>query len=283
MSKAWFGHSMPDYRNALEIQFFGLQRSGNHAVLAWLFQQFSKPVHFFNNARHFGNPLREFQSHDLPNTVKIRRGEGKARQLDEIGPIKKDVLAYSYENLVLRALRDRELVPHKDVVTGLSSCLRRVLVIRDFDNWLASRIRYHEVAKGNFPSVPQIVRFAKLWVSYAKEYVGETDYLRDAPLVTVCFNRWVRDDRYRGEVLDAMAIRLKDNSISYVPSAGGGSSFDSTHFSGRAEQMPIFDRWRFLLEGKCTEVLPQISGQRPVIERLSRQIFGESSYILHRL
>lgn len=280
MSEAKFDDSMPDYRNALEIQFFGLQRSGNHAVLAWLFQQFPEPVYFFNNAKHFGNPLKEFQSHDLPNTVKIRRGEARLRQLEEIGPTKKRVLAYSYENLPLRALRERELVPGKDAVTGLSSCLRRVLIIRDFDNWFASRIRYHEAAKGAFPSIPQIVRFAKLWAIYAREYAGETQYLRDAPLVRVCFNRWVRDDSYRCEVLDAMAIKLRDNSISYVPSAGGGSSFDATRFSGRAEQMPIFDRWRFLVDGRCAEVLPHISGQRPVVERLNKEIFGVESSVL---
>ena len=177
MSNAKFGYSMPDYRNSLEIQFFGLQRSGNHPVLAWLFQQFDEPVYFFNNAKHFGNPLQDFQPHDLPNAVKVRRGEGRRRQLEEIGQRKKAVLVYSYENLVLSTLRDRDLVPNKDAVTGLTSCLRRVLIIRDFDNWLASRIRYHEVVRGAFPSVRQIVGFAKLWASYAREYVGETDYL----------------------------------------------------------------------------------------------------------
>src|SRR5438552_4193897 len=235
-----------DYRNVLEIQFLGLQRSGNHAVLAWLFQQFDESVYFFNNAKHFGNPLQEFQPLDLPNTVKIRRGEGRSRQLQEIGERRKTVLAYSYENLLLGEVRNRELVPNKEAVTGLSRMLRRVLILRDFPNWLASRVRYHEVARAEFPSFSQIVRFAQLWTIYAREYLGETNFLRDVSLVTVSFNKWVRDDSYRCEVLESTGIKLKDNSTSYVPGAGGGSSFDATLLSGKAEQMQVFDRWKYL-------------------------------------
>src|ERR1700719_2514228 len=113
---------MEDCRNELEIQFLGLQRSGNHAVLSWLFKQFDEAVYFFNNAKHFGNPLQEFHPLDLPHAVLIRRGSspGRKRQLQEIGQKRKKVLIYSYENLPLGELRHRQLVPNKDEIVGNS-------------------------------------------------------------------------------------------------------------------------------------------------------------------
>ena len=265
---------MSDHRNALEIQVLGLQRSGNHAILAWLFRQFDEPVHFFNNAKHFGNPLQEFQPLDLPNTVKVRRGEGRKRQLEEIGQRKKAVLVYSYENLLLSELRHRELVPNKDAVTGKSRCLRRILVVRDFSNWFASRIRYHEIVRSEFPSAQQIGRFLRMWILYAREYLGETRYTHDVPVVTISFNRWVRDERYRRDLLNILSVELKDNSISYVPDAGGGSSFDATKLSGRAEQMQVFARWQYLKDKQVGERVPEFRNRYHEIERLNRSIYG---------
>jgi hypothetical protein len=263
-----------EFRNELEIQFLGLQRSGNHAVLAWLFRQFDEPVHFFNNAKHFGNPLQEFQPLDLPNTVKIRRGEGRKRQLEEIGQRKKSVLAYSYENLLLGELRQKKLVPNKDAVTGISGCLWRILVLRDFPNWFASRIRYHEIVRGEFPSRRQINRFMHMWILYAREYLGETSYLADVPVATISFNRWVREDRYRVDLLRNFGVKLKDNSTSYVPDAGGGSSFDATKLSGNADQMQVFARWQYLRDRNLGEVVQELRNRGGEIDRLNNAVFG---------
>jgi hypothetical protein len=267
---------MEEFRNQLEIQFIGLQRSGNHAVLSWMFQQFETPVYFFNNARHFGNPLLEFQPLDLPNTVPVRRGRspGRKRTLQEIGSTPKGVLAYSYENLPLNELRERELVPDKDALTGLSRCLRRMLIVRDFPNWFASRIRYHEIVRSEFPSRQQIERFMQMWALYAREYLGETHYMKGVPFATISFNRWVRDDAYRRDLLRSVGIELKDNSISYVPNAGGGSSFDATHLSGKAEQMQVFARWQYLKGKQIGERLPGLRNRSGEIERLNQAIFG---------
>ena len=267
---------MQVFRNQLEIQFIGLQRSGSHAVLSWLFKQFEKPVYFFNNARHFGNPLQDFQPLDLPNTVPVRRGRsaGRRRQLQQIAQMPKDVLVYSYENLPLDALRQRQLVPDKDMVTGLSRGLRRMLIVRDFPNWFASRIRYHEIVRAEFPTGQQIERLMRMWMLYAREYLGETEYLGDVPVDTVSFNLWVRDDAYRSDLLRTLCVKLKDNSISYVPDAGGGSSFDATKLSGKGEQMQVFARWRYLRDKKLGEVVPGFANRLREIERLNNAIFG---------
>src|SRR5579871_3131225 len=64
-------------RNDLEIQFFGLQRSGNHAILSWIFQQFEEPVYFFNMVKPFTDPILNWRFAGLPNTVELPRGPGE--------------------------------------------------------------------------------------------------------------------------------------------------------------------------------------------------------------
>lgn len=267
---------MTDWRNELEIQVLALQRSGSHAILAWIFQQFDEPVFFFNNVRHFGNPILEFQPLDLPNAAHIRRGKspGRMRQLMEIGNRKKKTLVYSYENLVLSRLRHRPLVPNRDAVLGCSVRLCRILIVRDFYNWLASRIRYHEIIHDETPDVHTVRNFTSLWLSYAREYLGETEYTADASVVPVSYNLWVADQDYRRRLLGQLAVPLKDNSISYVPRAGGGSSFDATTFCGRPHSMAINDRWRYLKEEKYERLVHVLERKRREIDEYNNRLLG---------
>jgi len=269
---------MTDCRNELEIQVLGLQRSGNHAILAWLFQQFDEPVYFFNNVRHFGNPMREFQPVDLPNTVPMRRGNspGRTRRLHEVEQQQKKTLVYSYENLPLDRLRVRSLVPDRENVIGRSRRLCRVLIVRDFYNWLASRIRYHEITRSEVPPFRKVERFVSGWLAYASEYLRITDYIADMEVTAVSYNRWVTDERYRHELLLELDVPVKNNSISYVPRAGGGSSFDATEFCGRSAGMRIGDRWLYLKDEKFRDIVLRVQRRQPQIEKYNDRILGYS-------
>jgi len=261
-------------RNELELQIIGLQRSGNHAVLAWIFQQFEKPVYFFNNVKHFGDPIADFQPLDLPNTLVLRRGKspGRQRQLEIVRNAAKEVIAYSYENLQLAELADRPLVPERERLLGKSRIFRRVLIIRDFHNWLASRVRYHEKTRMAVPSYGQANRFIKMWIAYAREYVGQTKYLEVSGFVRVSYNRWASEVDYRLDLLAQLSIAARFNDISYVPDAGGGSSFDATAFSGRSSEMQTNDRWRYLENERFGGVLDCVNAHREEVEDCSRML-----------
>jgi hypothetical protein len=266
------------YRNELEIQFLGLQRSGNHAVLSWLFQQFGDPVYFFNNVKHFGNPLVEFQPADLPNTIRIRRGASPAlrRRLDDIGTKRKKALVYSYENLPIVRLRVNALVPNHDEILGRSVSMRRLLVVREFYNWIASRTRYFESTRGQMPPARVIDRFVSLWIMYAREFLGETRHAENGDSLVISYNRWVEDERYRRDILERLGIAVKDNSNRYVPAAGGGSSFDGTAYCGRPEEMQVNERWPHLLEEKCRDIVVRIRARQKEIDDLNFRAFGAS-------
>lgn len=257
------------WRNELELQAIGLQRSGNHAILAWLFQQCEDEVYFFNNVKHYGDPITRFRPLDLPNTVIVRKGKSRGRRhrLEKIRKAHKKVLAYSYENLPITELATRVLVPDRRKHLGNSRDFRRVLIIRDFNNWFASCVRYHEKTRMTIPTNTHVERLICMWISYAREYLGHTEYLADPGLVRIFYNRWALEDGYRLDLLGKLGIAARSNDISYVPDAGGGSSFDATTFSGRSSEMRTNDRWSYLQNEKFGEVLACVDPHREEIEK----------------
>jgi hypothetical protein len=264
--------------NDIEIQLLGLQRSGNHAVLAWMFQQFDAPVLFFNNVDHFSDPFLGFHHARLPNMIEVRRGATpeNLRHLEELRRMKKHALIYSYENLKLSRLKNRGLIEDRPRLLGHSAIMRRGLLLRDFFNWIASRARLFE-EKGQ----PQMTKESAgahiaLWIMYAKEFVGETEFARDVELVPISYNRWIADDQYRAYLLGRLAVPFKDNSNTHVPDVGGGSSFDGGKFSGRPEGMQVGERWRYLLRPEFSDVLDVIRSRREEIEHYNQLIFGLS-------
>jgi hypothetical protein len=275
-------------RNALEIQFFGLQRSGNHAVLAWIFRQFDEPVLFFNNVKHFEDPFLEFRYEKMPNAVTVRRppvGDAPAQQaaralaqrrLEEVRQSKKRLLAYSYENLRLSQLKQRALVSERETRIGRSEKIRRVLLLRDFYNWIASRIRLVENKKLALPEERGVDQLISLWIMYAREYLAKTNYLEYEQVVKISYNRWVEDEGYRSHTLDELAVPLKDNSILHVPDVGT-SSFDGAAFGNTASETTGNPRQQYLLDDRLAQIIRPIRRRIAEIEPYNLEIFGLSS------
>jgi hypothetical protein len=266
------------FRNDLEMQLFGLQRSGNHAVAAWLFQQFAAPVFFFNNVSHFSDPVLHWHSGTVPNTVPLRKGalpSGRAF-LEEVRLLRKAVLAMSYENLDLRKVPGRELIPNRLDAIGQSRAIRRVVIFREFYNWFASRLRLVEI-KGANPEVAadKILRHVALWRIYAHEVLGKTQFLAPEPVVHVLYDRWVSSGEYRLAILDELQIACLDNAIDHVPQIGGGSSFDGTSFAGRGADMQIGQRWKYLLAEQWDVLRPILRRHASEIDDLNLSTFGE--------
>lgn len=271
-------------RNDLEIQFFGLQRSGNHAVLAWIFQQFSRPVCFFNLVKPFEDPVLHWRYANLPNIVALPRGpvEGspgaeercrrRLQRLEEIRSSKKQLLAYSYENFPLAQLARRELIKDREALIGLSSRIERILLLRDFYNWIASRIRLFEVKGQQLPR--SLEGLVSLWISYAREFVGETRHMDGESVTKISYNRWTKDHAYRSELLTGLGVLVRDVSIRHLPDTGGGSSFDGLAYADRPGEMPVDARWGYLLDDRFRELLPPILARRIEIDSYNEGIFG---------
>jgi hypothetical protein len=290
VTEAPAGSSAPSSpRNALEIQFFGLQRSGNHAVLSWIFQQFDEPVYFFHQVKPFTDPFLNFRFAQLPNTIPVRRGpfgneprhiaarERRLRRIENIRQAKKHLLAYSYENFPLTELRNREPVYQRIECIGDSEKTRRVLLLRDFYNWIASRIRLFENKSKPLPTESGVDSLISMWLTYAKEFCGKTRCMYGETVVTVSYNRWVEDEHYRTSLLQQLSAPLRDNSIAYVPEIGGGSSFDGNIAASQASEMRVTERWQYLLEDKFADIVKQIRSRADEVEAYNRERFGLST------
>jgi len=267
-------------RNTLEIQTFGLQRSGNHAVVAWILQQYDRPMVFLNNVAHFEDPYLNFRFADVANAVPLRRpaDEASRRAIEKLRMAQKELLLISFENLMLPKLASRDLIAERERSVGQSSHIRRLLILRDFYNWIASRVRLFE--KKGFATNElsrAIVPHVKLWIVYAREFIGETNFLGGGEVVPLSFNRWLNDEDYRAHVLGRLRLPLRNNSRAHVPNVGGGSSFDETRFSGDAESMNLLGRWRHLEEPPYAAVLDTIEEHAETIDRYNSQIFGLAS------
>ena len=76
---------------------------------------------------------------------------------------------------------------------------------------------------------------------YAKEYVGETNYLRYKILVN--FNEWASNENYRKKLSSKLKVPFTDSTKEMIPGFGYGSSFDKHTFQGKANQMKVNRRW----------------------------------------
>jgi hypothetical protein len=260
-------------RNSLEIQTFGLRRSGNHAVIAWIAQQYSSPVVFLNNARPFSDPFTAYLMGRVPNAIPHRKLD--AEEAEQLRSQQKELLLISYEDVAIRKLRKNEILPQKQLWLGGSGRSRRLLLLRDFYNWIASRVRLQE-NKGRVTDdiLDKMDLPIRLWLMYAREFVGETRFLQSVETVPVRFDRWSDDEPYRLEILERLGIAALNNTRLIVPKVGGGSSFDGTRFSGEAESMDLQNRWKYLELPEYRPLLQQIARRRAEIDEYNRQIFG---------
>src|SRR6185437_5194417 len=245
-------------RNSKELQVFGLRRSGNHALIAWIAQQYSSPIVFLNSARPFHDPFSTHLMGKVPNSIPSRKLNGEEAERLRLTP--KNLLLLSYEDMNIRKLEKMDLLPSRQAWIGDSGSRQRVLLLRDFYNWIASRVRLLE-KKGH--AAEDIAGKVELhidhWIMYAREFSRETRYLAEIETVPVRFDRWSQEDSYRLEILGRLGIAVLNNARSFVPRAGGGSSFDGTRFSGSAEEMDLLSRWRYLDAPENARVLALIN------------------------
>jgi hypothetical protein len=108
----------------------------------------------------------------------------------------------------------------------------------------------------------------KLWLEHAREFVGETSYLRHR--VPINYNQWVEHVGYRRKIASELELRFSDRGVNDVPRFGGGSSFDDSSFHGSAHEMSVTERWRQFID----DPVFRAHFRYPEIHEYARRIFG---------
>lgn len=222
--------------NQTEMRIVGLKRSGNHAITNWIIKQKTGKVFYINDVGVNENPYRE----KYESLLRLQEYRGRQRWEPEVqGNFRlKDCLIYSYEDYSLDRVTNPVFERKHDLYFGKSGERYDLLILRDPFNCLASRI------KSNMLSVKDKKKtFIDLWLDYAKEYLGETQYLKHNKIV-INYNSWVDDLDYRRQIASQLKLEFSDAGFDEVKHQGGGSSFDGMQFTGQANKMNVHNRWQ---------------------------------------
>ena len=252
---------MLDHVNGTEIRVIGLSRSGNHAILNWIYAQAPGRVCLLNCVEGRCNPFATARPMDNGRPYRVNypgfdlQAEAAARFSD------KDWLIFSHEDAYLGNAASREFERDHDALVGPSRRRMDVLILRDPYNLFASRLRW-----GQCVISPRIA--VQIWKQHTRTWLGRDHRLRHEA-VMISYNRWVRERAYRQRVAERLGLSFTDAGVQQVAACNGGSSFDAMRYNGRAQQMKVFDRWRcFIDDRRFTSCFDE-----QVVE-LARQAFG---------
>lgn len=266
--------------NKKEFRVLGLRRSGNHAIINWIGKQVSGNSVFINHVRPLENPYRDQYESQLLLGRKLPEGDWKYKNIDWWKREKegrfsyKDCLLYSYEDQEINKVSNNSFERKHDLYLGKSEERFDVVVMRDPFNLFASRLKTKPRENGpNFSMLEVYSRkysLPELWVSYAKECIGETSLLTHKK-VFINYNRWFIDTRYRKELAAQLNINFSDHGFNDVSISGRGSSFDGVKHVGEAYKMDVLNRWKFFVDNPIYRELLSTEG---VLE-YSTKLFGD--------
>ena len=232
----------PEYTNDVEICVVACKRSGHHAVMSWLAEQFSGTPFFLNNCRVSENPFTETRK-SLQRSGAHSEAD-KYRKEEDGCLTRKDVLLYNFEDCDLRHVFSPAEKARREKSLGRSAKRFNVLVLRDHYNLFASRLKRVKLGS-NVPreNLKKALQARKLYVHHAREYLGETDCI-DENRIVISFTRWFLDEEYRRGISQRVNGTYCDTSMRNVAEKGEGSSFDGIRYADRAGDMEVLDRWK---------------------------------------
>ncbi len=302
-------------RNNLEIRVFGMRRAGNHPIINWMAAQSPTPVHFFNNCHKdervpyvtsSGRGVRSglediWYKHKKYKTDTLERMEG----LLDVTKMKKDVLMYSYEDINLVDLLEREFPYDRENVLGKSERRIDVLIMRDVFNLFASRLikrggrrfgtldslrgiesklDYFVYYEGWEKDGEQIDRLEyerirlniDRYLSCVKEVIGETNILDNK--IVILYDKWVVDEQYRRDISSQIGFEFSDRGKNILAAVGNtGSSFDGLNYQNNPWEMDVLNRWKYFQNNRIFEDIFKFF---PEIMEYNNIIFGENKDIM---
>lgn len=256
-----------------------MSRSGQHAVIDWIFNQFEnnrvffnymklypdidpysiRSQYYFNEEKYFHKLNENWKKHGVLDE-KLKEFKLETSVLwKSICENEKNLISMNFENIDFTSHeQDLKYFTKKFIAEERFS---NVLVVRDIFNYIASKMK---MGRYFHPETN-----LGCWKAHAYEYLGYTNSLRNKVLVN--FNSWVKDEAYRKDIAESLCV---DNFLpkwNEVSSFGGGSSFDGKDFHGNASSMNVLNRWREYVDDK--EFRSYLKNYKELVE-LSEAIFG---------
>ena len=268
-------------RKINEFIFIGLQRSGNHAIINWLFDQVYGNKLFLNYCRPNENPFitsynGKFitdNSHiiavsDWHTLFKSNQHSNKELSYNErkITPlVELDYLLHSYEDCDTQQVLSNKFNSNHDFWIGKTEVVKRIIILRSPLNLLASRIE----AEDHLTGIKDPRMILACWKEHARHY-NDSDTKHSNQLV-ILYDLWFASKSYRKKILQLLNIKKRFLSLGKVSKDGGGSSFDGRKHENEPQKMKTLERYKKYLNHEYLK----IAMKDPDIRLLSKEIFGD--------
>ena len=195
--------------------FFGMKRSGQHAIINWICKQHGGGITYKNNCN--------LQGHGRGTVALYKEGGAFGAWNFEDPDIAKIIQ-------VMGSNRFHGAIP--------------ILIIRDPYNWIASCM--HRLVTSDSKIEHDVALKLPKRIETYKEHIKQT--IDD--LMVISFNKWFSDSQYREGICAALEIPFTDEGKHEVTRYGDGSSFDQRKYDGNAQQMQVLQRWEQYVNNK---------------------------------
>jgi len=271
---------MTTYLAPKEIHILGAQRTGQHAIAAWIIGHFNNVCYkngFISKKKTDTNrgltpPWWLFDKEQRPDL---------SWQVCSKPDIPKEQDAIILGSEYLNPYHDFYLDPDWEREQKAAMCERcgvdefaqervYVLVLRSPWNHLASVLKWRDRWY-----LKKKERFIACWLMMAREYMGITDIV-PSPKIALNFDRWFSDIEYRKVLSERLGMPFSDDGLGKVMRVGSGtrlgSSFDKMTYESEGQKMKVLERWREYADNKVefTNVLTM----NKELVALSEEIFG---------
>lgn len=270
--------------NNKEIRVFGIKRSGNHAIINWIFSQIPGQVVFANHCYLAGKEIRIYKGTGRIDCKGINYWDFKKKYFFfERNPFfNKEIVTYSKNDqrfngqklkqhpkeAIIVSFEEKDIENFSDLMdryheqwVGKSQEVFSIVILRDPFNVLASI--YQKWGKENLKNI------AVLWEKYAQVYLS---YQKSADRyrLGINYNQWLTDVNYRQAITERLQIPFDDLKKELVANFAGGSSFDGLSYQQEGQKMDVLNRWQTFRED------PEYYSlfNNPQLLKLSEEIFG---------
>jgi len=247
------------------VLYFCIRRTGSNAIANYIFNLHYKPKKII---------YAYADCFDSKVDTKIKYIDPSVADHIYDYEEKMNLVLLRFENLMLNKINFKESFKVWNLFVGKYSKLLHVISLRDPFNTFASVMNHKKIGKDFIRNKPKEIRNTRRkamidkWKMYAKELLGETDYL-PSNKIFINYNKWFVDIKYRKEVAEKFGQDFYDDKYNLLSSGGGGSSFSRMSIKD-ASKMPLMNRWENFKDNKTYR---NIFRDEELYE-LSEKIFG---------
>ncbi len=290
---------MNKIRSQNEIRVFGIRRSGNHAIISWIVDNYPGKVVFINNINYQNkinfptSPLdidwkypfldrmiikglpywqckKKFTSWIKYLVKKPQQftliAKDEYIDIEYIRKAEKDLFMYSFEDISAKDPRLKLFTENHDKYVGISKNSFDLVIIRDPWNLFSSMIK-----RGIFKRNEQDkLKYTNLFKDYARYYLDITSQEQNR-VVFINYNQWFSDAQYRMNCAQKLGFIATKTPYQSISNRGGGSSFDRLAYNSDASSMKVLERWKVFQDD---EFYQSIFTDTELVE-LATQIFGD--------